>query len=374
MTRHTSTPSPKRPRQGPASPGDDEARWRAVLARDARCDGLFVFAVASTGIYCRPSCPARRPKRENVSFHATVAEAQARGFRACKRCTPDEGAPRHGLVERVANACRMIEQDSEPPSLTALAQAAGLSPFHFQRTFKRVTGLTPKAYAAEVRSQRMRDRLVHARSVTEAAHDSGFSGNSRFYAVQRSILGMPTRSYRGGGEGETIRHATAECSLGVVLVAATEHGICAILLGDAASALENDLARRFPKAKLVPTIGTLTTTLAAVVAHVETPASGLDLPLDLRGTAFQYRVWQALRQIPPGETRSYGAIAAELGAPGSARAVARACADNPLAVAVPCHRVVGADGAITGYRWGVERKRALLVREGAARPLKPAKR
>lgn len=352
----------------------DDARWQAVLARDARCDGQFVFAVATTGIYCRPTCAARRPRRENVSFHASPADARAHGFRPCKRCTPDDGAPQQRLIDRIAHACRMIEEDCEQPKLAELARSAGLSPFHFQRTFKSATGLTPKAYAAEVRAARMRQSLGNARSVTEAAHDAGFSSSSRFYAAQGGILGMPVRSYRDGGEGETIHHATAACSLGVVLVAATRNGVCAILLGDAANALEQELTRRFPKATVVPADRTFATTVAAVVAYVETPTSGMDLPLDIRGTAFQHRVWQALTRIPPGETRSYGALAAELGAPRAARAVARACAQNPLAVAVPCHRVVGVDGAITGYRWGVERKRALLAREGVHQPRKPAKR
>lgn len=371
MTARHAKPNPP---TTPAAAMEDDARWQAVLARNARCDGLFVFAVATTGIYCRPSCPARRPRRENVTFHATPADARAHGFRPCKRCTPDDGAPQQRLIDHIAHACRMIEHESEPPKLAALARTAGLSPFHFQRTFKWVTGLTPKAYAAAVRAARMRRLLDKARNVTEAAHEAGFSSNSRFYAAQQSILGMSARSYRKRGMGETIRHATAASSLGVVLVAATQTGVCAILLGDTASALEHDLTGRFPNAKLVPAERTFVSTLAAVVAHVETPNSGLDLPLDLRGTAFQHRVWQALTRIPPGETRSYGALAAELGMPGSARAVARACAQNPLAVAVPCHRVVGADGAINGYRWGVERKRALLEREGAAQPLKPAKR
>lgn len=366
-TRHTANTS----RKTPAPARDDDARWQAVQAKDPGCDGQFVFAVRSTGIYCRPSCPARRPLRENVSFHPTPEAARAAGFRACKRCCPDDVSPSKRLIELMAEACRTIERESEPPRLAAQARAAGFSPFHFQRTFKAIVGLTPRDYAAQVRAARLRSSLVDARTVTQAIHEAGFSSNSRFYAAQRSILGMPARSYRKGGEGLSIRYATAVCWLGIVLVAASDHGVCTILLGDGAATLEQDLARRFPRATLVPADRAFAETIKAVVAHIEAPASGLQLPLDLRGSAFQHRVWQALTRIPPGQTRSYGALASELGVPGAARAVARACAQNPLAVVVPCHRVIGTDGAITGYRWGVERKRALLMREGAAPTGKP---
>lgn len=335
----------------------DDDRWAALLRRDPAADAAFVYSVRTTGVYCRPSCPARRPNRANVRFHATPADAERAGFRACKRCGPAAG---HRAA--VAEACRRLAAD-EPPDLAALADAAGLSRFHFQRVFKSVVGVTPKAYAAAERGRRVREQLAAGASVTAAA--AGFGSASRFYAAAPGQLGMAPAAYRAGGRGEAIRFAVGDSSLGRVLVAATDVGVCAVFLGDDAEELAAELRRRFPKADVRPADAAFDAWVAKVVALVEAPAAALDLPLDLRGTAFQVRVWEALRRIPAGTTTTYAALAAELGQPTAARAVARACATNHVSVAVPCHRVVGATGALTGYRWGVERKAELLKREGA---------
>ena len=343
----------------------DERRWAAVVARDAGADGQFFYAVRTTGVYCQPSCAARTPRRENVSFHPTTAAAVAAGFRACKRCQPDQPSRASRHAAAVAAACRAIELAEEPPSLAALAAAAGMSPYHFHRVFKGIAGVTPKAYAAEQRAARVRQGLTHARSVTAVVYDAGFNSNSRFYDGAARTLGMQPAQFRAGGRGETIRFALGECALGALLVAATARGICTITLGDDPSALLRELEERFDQATLIGADHEFEQWVAAVVGLIEHPAHGLALPLDLRGTAFQARVWQALAAIPPGNTASYAEIAARIGAPRAMRAVARACAANPVAVAIPCHRVVRQDGAVSGYRWGVERKRALLARESA---------
>jgi AraC family transcriptional regulator of adaptative response/methylated-DNA-[protein]-cysteine methyltransferase len=339
----------------------DEARWQACVTRDSRADGRFVLAVRTTGIYCRPSCPARQAKRENCRFFADPAAARAAGYRACRRCRPDETLPEPNAA--IARACRIIETAESPPRLEPLARAVGLSPFHFHRRFREVTGLTPRAYAAAHRRARVHAALEAARSVTEAIYDAGYGSASRFYADRPAAAAIAPSRRRQGGAGETIRFATAPCPLGRVLVAATRRGVCAILFGDTVDALAAELRQRFPRASIEPADTGFGTTVAAVAALVDTPARGLDLPLDIQGTAFQERVWQALRAIPPGTTLSYAEIAQAIGRPGAARAVARACAQNRLAVAIPCHRVVGSDGKLAGYRWGVERKRALLERE-----------
>lgn len=344
----------------------DDARWTAVMARDAEADGHFVYAVRSTGVYCRPSCGARRPRRENVTFHASAAEAERAGFRPCKRCRPDQSAPaaRHaGLVE---TACRHIEQAETEPALAELAAEAGLSPYHFHRVFKAATGVTPKAYARAWRARRAQQELARTGSVTDAIYEAGFRSNARFYADAPGRLGMTPTQFRGGGTRTEIRFAVGQCSLGAILVAATAKGICCISFGDNPQTLVDELQDRFPRARLLGGDSDFEQWVARVVGFVEAPRLGLDLPLDIRGTAFQQRVWQALREIPAGTTASYSEIAARLGAPKSARAVAAACAANPLAVAIPCHRVVRRDGGLSGYRWGVERKRALLAREEAA--------
>lgn len=349
---------------------DDAARWAAVLARDPAADAAFCYAVTTTGVFCRPTCPARRPSRANVVFFSDAAEAEAAGFRPCRRCRPEQRGADGVLTDRLARACRLIETcieaGEEPPELAALAEAAGLSPHHFHRVFKQALGVTPRAYAAETRAGRLRQGLAAAPSVTEACYDAGFGSSGRFYAEAPGVLGMTPGAYRAGGAGAEIRFAVGQCSLGAILVAATEVGVCAILLGDEPEALVRDLQDRFAKARLIGAEKAFEELVAKAVGLVERPAAPVDLPLDIRGTAFQRRVWEALRAIPAGETRSYGEIAAGLGLTRAVRAVARACAANPLAVAIPCHRVVRLGGALSGYRWGIERKRALLGREAEA--------
>ncbi|MBW7835126.1 MAG: bifunctional DNA-binding transcriptional regulator/O6-methylguanine-DNA methyltransferase Ada [Sphingomonadales bacterium] len=339
--------------------------WDAVLRRDAAYDGRFYFSVATTGVYCRPSCPARRPKRENVRFHATGNEAERAGFRPCRRCRPDAPSLGERHANLVAEACRHIERAEEAPDLAALARQAGLSPYHFHRIFKAVTGITPKAYAAAQRRQRVREALTRRQSVTAALYDAGFNSSGRFYAEAPAALGMRPGEYQAGGRNVVVRFAITACSLGFILVAATEKGVCAILMGDAPEPLARDLARRFPQAQLIGGDAAFGETVAAVVDFVEAPGRSFPLPLDIRGTAFQEQVWRALQAIPPGRTASYTEIAAKLGRPQAVRAVAGACAQNPLAVAIPCHRVVRADGGLAGYRWGLKRKEALLAREAS---------
>ena len=344
---------------------DDAARWEAVKRRDAGADGQFYYSVASTGVYCRPSCAARLALRKNVAFHATPADAERAGFRACKRCRPNEASQAERHAEAVARACRLIETAEEAPSLDALADAAGLSRFHFHRVFKDVTGVTPKAYIAARRAERVRGELDRGEGVANAIYGAGYNASSRFYAEASARLGMRPADYRDGGRGARIRFAVGECSLGSILVAATEKGVCAIQFGDGPDGLVRGLQDRFPKAELIGADAEFERLVATVVAYVEAPQA-LDLPLDVQGTAFQQRVWDALRKIPLGTTASYADIAEAIGAPKAVRAVALACAANPTALAIPCHRVVRSDGSLSGYRWGVERKRALLDREAAA--------
>ncbi len=343
---------------------DDDARWTAVLRRDGAADGSFVYSVRTTGVFCQPSCPSRAALRENVAFHPGCAEAVRAGFRACRRCRPDSTAARH--TARVAAACRTIEEAEGTPTLQALAEAAGLSAWHFHRVFRAETGLAPRAYAAALRARRVRDGLGQAGTVTEAVLDAGFNSTGHFYAQSGRLLGMSPRARRDGGAGEVIRFAVGACSLGAVLVAATGRGVCAIQLGEEPERLVRELQDRFPRAELRGGEAAFEDWVARVVAAVEAPARGLDLPLDVRGTAFQHRVWAALAAVPPGRTLSYAEVAARIGAPRAARAVAAACAANTLAVAIPCHRVVRTDGTLSGYRWGVARKQALLAREAAA--------
>jgi AraC family transcriptional regulator of adaptative response/methylated-DNA-[protein]-cysteine methyltransferase len=342
---------------------NDTQRWQAVVGRDPAADGAFYYSVRTTGVYCRPSCAARLARRENVRFHATCAEAEQAGFRPCKRCRPTQPAliDEHGAA--VGKACRLIDEAEEMPTLDQLAEAAGLSRFHFHRVFKSLTGVTPNAYAQARRRTRVRDELVRSSTVTEAIYGAGFNSNGRFYAASSNLLGMTPTAFRTGGNGAEIRFAIGECSFGSILVAATDKGVCAILLGDDPQTLLRDLQDRFPKAQLVGGDPEFERLVAQVVGFVEAPRQGLDLPLDIRGTAFQQRVWQALCEIPAGTTASYAEIATRIGQPQAVRAVARACAANAIAVAIPCHRVVRTDGALSGYRWGVERKRELLARE-----------
>ena len=348
-----------------AAATESDPRWTAVVERSAAADGSFFYSVRTTGVYCRPSCGARRARPENVRFHATREDAEAAGFRPCKRCRPDRPSTAEQHAALVTEACRLIEASSAAPGLDELAARAGLSPFHFHRVFKAITGLTPRGYAAASRGERMRRELVKAPTVTAAIYDSGYSSNGRFYGESERVLGMTPAAFRAGGVDAEIRFAVGECSLGSILVARSERGVCAILLGDDPDALLRELQDRFPRATLVGGDAAFEALVAQVVGFVEAPRLGLDLPLDVRGTAFQQRVWRALREVPPGATVSYRELAERIGAPGSVRAVAGACAANPLAVAIPCHRVVRSDGGLAGYRWGVERKRALLQREAA---------
>jgi AraC family transcriptional regulator, regulatory protein of adaptative response / methylated-DNA-[protein]-cysteine methyltransferase len=350
--------------QSPAkSFADDESRWQSLVDRDPAADGAFVYSVKTTGVYCRPTCPSRLAHRNNVRFHATYEEAEAAGFRPCKRCKPTGESVAQHQASIVARACRIIEESEEMPNLDDLASSVGLSSYHFHRLFKEQTGLTPRGYAVAHRSRRVRDELTRRKTVTEAIYGAGFNSNSRFYESADDVLGMTPRTFRSGGSGTTIRFAIGESWLGPILVATSEKGVCAILLGEDPDEMVRDLQDHFPKAELIGGDADFDLLVATVVGFLENPSSGLDLPLDIRGTAFQQRVWEALRQIPAGSTASYAEIAERIGQPKSVRAVAQACGANHLAVAVPCHRVVRTDGALSGYRWGVERKGKLLRRE-----------
>lgn len=337
--------------------------WAAVRERDSSFDGTFYYSVATTGVYCRPSCAARLAKRENVAFHASCAEAEAAGFRPCKRCKPNEPSLRERNAAKIAHACRIIEEAEELPKLGALASAVGLSPHHFHRMFKSVAGVTPKAFAAALRQRRLHENLASRCSVTEAIHASGFNSAGRLYAKSKDYLGMTPTQFRSGGKGATLRFAVGACSLGSVLVAASEKGVAAIFLGDDPDVLITDLQRRFPRATLVGGDKSFEDIMGKVVGLIEAPKRDVELPLDVRGAAFQHQVWQALRDIPPGTTATYSEIAERIGMPKAVRAVAAACAANKIAVAIPCHRVVRSDGALSGYRWGVDRKRRLIARE-----------
>src|ERR671910_2628276 len=346
-----------------AAATERDPRWASVLARSPAADGSFFYSVRTTGVYCRPSCAARVARPENVRFHGTRQEAEQPGFRPCRRCKPDQPSLSDQHAAMVTEACRLIETSEGIPSLEALATHAGMSVFHFHRIFKAVMGLTPREYATARRGERIRGELTRGRTVTSAIYESGYSSNAQFYGESRQVLGMSPSIYRTGGANADIRFAVGECSLGSILVARSEIGVCAILLGDDPDALVRDLQDRFPRATIIGGDTGFEELVSRVVGFIETPGLGLNLPLDVRGTAFQQRVWQALQDIPVGSTASYTEIAARIGAPKSVRAVARACAANPLAVAIPCHRVVRNDGALAGYRWGVDRKAKLLNNE-----------
>ncbi len=346
---------------------EQDPRWARIVARDKGADGTFWYSVATTGVYCRPSCPSRLANPKNVRLHESVAAAEAAGFRPCRRCNPGGISIDAANAAIITKACRLIDEAAEPLSLTQLAASVELSPHYFHRLFKKATGLTPKAYAAAGRSARLRAGLATAATVTAAFHDAGYGSNGRFYEASTGVLGMSPTRYRAGGTDEVLTFAIGQCSLGAILVASSARGVAAILLGDDPAALLRDLEDRFPKARLVGGDAAYEQLVAQVVGWVETPARGLALPLDVRGTAFQQRVWLALRAIPVGELATYSGIAGKIGSSGSARAVAAACAANALAVAIPCHRVVRHDGGISGYRWGVERKRELIAREAGAR-------
>jgi AraC family transcriptional regulator of adaptative response/methylated-DNA-[protein]-cysteine methyltransferase len=355
--------------RGPATERDP--RWATVLARDPHPSTEFFYAVRTTGIYCRPSCPSRRAKAENVSFYDSCAAAERAGYRPCKRCKPRAASLADERAALVAKSCRYIDAATETPTLALLARRAGLSAYHFHRVFKSVTGLSPRAYVLARRAQRLSGELRRGGTVTQAILDAGYNSGGHFYATSGQLLGMTPRSYRDGGANAQIRFAVTGCTLGHILVARSDRGICAISLGDEPGGLRRELQERFPKARLIGGDEDFERWVAQVVRLVDAPAVGLRLPLDIRGTTFQRRVWRALQQIPAGATASYSDIARRIGAPKSVRAVAQACAANPLAVAIPCHRVVRRDGALAGYRWGLSRKRALLEREGAANARNP---
>lgn len=340
-----------------------EAAWQAVCARDAERDGSFVFAVATTGVYCRPSCPARRPLRRNVRFFALPREAEAAGFRACKRCRPNEMSKTQRDALAVEAACRALETAETPPTLETLAQAAGLSAYHFHRIFKAHTGLTPRGYGDAVRARRAATALGAREGVAEAAFGSGFQSLSRFYDAAASRFALAPSVIARGGKGEAIVTAQTRSSLGIVTAAFSRRGIAALFLTDDAATGLADVTARFGAALILEGGADFEALMAEIVAAVEEPEKAAELPLDIRGTAFEERVWAALRKIPVGTTASYAEIAAAIGAPTAHRAVARACAHNAIAIAIPCHRVVRADGSLAGYRWGVDRKRALLAAE-----------
>src|SRR5215469_12119692 len=336
-----------------------------IVARDKTADGHLWYSVYTTGVYCRPSCPSRVANPVNVQLHDTLEDARATGFRPCKRCNPDGPSIEAENAALVAKACRIIEESEEEASLEMLADAVDRSPSYFHRVFKAATGVTPKDYAAAHRAAKVRQGLTSGGSVTEAIYDAGFNSSGRFYEKSTDMLGMTPSQYRAGGMNEEIKFALGETSLGAILVASSTKGVAAILLGDDPERLLRSLQDRFPKAKLIGADHDYEALVARVVGFVETPGIGLNLPLDVRGTAFQQRVWQALQGIPVGETVSYAEIARRIGSPKAVRAVAGACAANHLAVAIPCHRVVRNDGSPSGYAWGVERKRALLDREAS---------
>ncbi|MCW3477334.1 bifunctional DNA-binding transcriptional regulator/O6-methylguanine-DNA methyltransferase Ada [Limobrevibacterium gyesilva] len=339
----------------------DDTRWDLVSRRQP---ADFLYAVTTMGIYCRPGCPSPRPKRQNVTYFLSCAQAEAEGFRACKRCDP-KGERRAIAQEVVRDACAFIEAEETIPSLESLARRSGYSRFHFLRLFREHTGLTPRSYAEGVRARRLHASLVSGARVADAVAEAGYGSESRVYEDTGKLLGMTPGALRRGGVGETIRTALADCPFGRLLVGATETGVCFLGFAEPDDALLGDLRRRFPKATIVADDAALTGTVEAIIDFIEEPKAALSLPLDLRGTAFQLRVWEALRQIPPGETRTYADLARMIGNPAAIRAVARSCATNPVSLAVPCHRVIGSDGDLTGYRWGVPRKRTLLARERA---------
>ncbi len=345
---------------------DEERQWQSVLARDVEADGAFVYAVRTTGIYCRPTCPSRRPRRENTAFFALPEAAEQAGFRACRRCHPEQVAIRDPQVAVVQRVCHAIAANPEAsPTLASLSADVGLSPFHMQRTFKRVMGITPRQYADACRMDRLKGELRKGEAVTSALYGAGYGSPSRLYERAPAQLGMTPAVYRRGGAGMRIHYTVVPCPLGLLLVAATERGLCAITLGDADDALADGLKREYPAADIARDVSGLDTAVAAILRHLHGQEPHLDLPLDVQATAFQWRVWEALRAIPYGSTRSYGEIACAIGQPTAARAVAQACATNRVALAIPCHRVVRDNGEIGGYRWGIERKRMLLAHEQA---------
>ena len=348
-------------------PDDQEAQWQAVLAKDAGCDGQFVFAVSSTRIYCRPSCPSRRPHRERVSFFQLPEQAEQAGFRACLRCHPRDARTRDPQIQMAQEVCRLIdENDGEPITLSTLSARLGVSSFHLQRTFKSVMGITPKDYAETSRVNRFKQGVRKGEGITNAIYDAGFGSSSRLYEGASAHLGMTPATYGKGGRGALINYAIVETPLGRLLVAATNKGVCSVMLGDSEAALKADLLQEFPAAEIREDEKPLRSSLRAIVEHLKNKSPHIDLPLDIQATAFQRQVWEQLRAIPYGETHSYSEVAKAIGQQKAVRAVARACATNPVALVIPCHRVVREDKSLGGYRWGLERKKKLLEREKAA--------
>lgn len=343
----------------------EQARWEAVRQRNEAADGHFFYGVKTTGVYCRPTCSSRLPNVKNVQFFEKGEDAEAAGFRPCKRCQP-QAATQDTHIELIQQACEMIAAAPTEPSLDELAAAAGLSPSYFHRLFKAKTGVTPKQYALAHRHNQLHDRLQRDGSITEAMYNAGYGSSSRFYEQSTAMLGMKPGQFRRGASGQQIQFAVMPCYLGWVLVAGTTRGICAIELGDKPEALQARLENRFPQANLQSSDASFHQLVQQVMDFLEAPGDQLDLPLDIQGTAFQRRVWLALRDIPAGTTLSYSEVAARIGQPKATRAVAQACASNKLAVAIPCHRVVRQDGDLGGYRWGITRKQALLQRESQA--------
>jgi AraC family transcriptional regulator of adaptative response/methylated-DNA-[protein]-cysteine methyltransferase len=340
-----------------------DARWARVLAKDRAADGSFFYGVHSTGVYCRPSCAARPARPENVSFHETADAAEQAGFRPCKRCKPDQLGRHEEQADLIAQACSIIEQAEVVPGMEQVAAQLGMSVSHFHRLFKQQTGLTPRSYARAGRARRMREQLSAGNAVGAAIYEAGYQSASRFYETADAVLGMTASNWQAGGAGVEIRFAVGQCALGAILVAHSGRGVCAILIGDEPQSLVDDLQDRFRQASLIGGDADFEQWVARVVAMVERPGQGLALPLDVRGTAFQQSVWQALREIAPGQTVTYAELARRIGAPGAVRAVGSACGANPVAIAIPCHRVVRSDGGLSGYRWGIERKRALIALE-----------
>jgi AraC family transcriptional regulator, regulatory protein of adaptative response / methylated-DNA-[protein]-cysteine methyltransferase len=338
-------------------------RWEAIAQRNQDSEGAFLYGVKTTGIYCRPACASRLPNRDNVRFFQSTAEAEEAGFRPCKRCQPNATSPQEERIQLITRICKLIETSETSLSLSELAAVAGLSQYHFQRSFKEIVGVTPKAYEKAQREKRLRDQLQKGVSVTQSIYDAGFGTSSHFYEGANEMLGMAPSQYKAGAKNIEIQFATAQSFLGWVLVASTEKGICAIDFGESPETLIEGLKTRFPKALLREPDVEFSGWVAQVIAFIETPKRGLDLPLDIQGTAFQQRVWKALQTIPPGSTLSYSEVAQQIEMPSAVRAVATACAANTLAVAIPCHRVVRSNGELSGYRWGIERKRALLEQE-----------
>ena len=347
---------------------NDESQWQAVLAKNARFDGQFVFAVSSTKIYCRPSCPSRRPNRDRVSFFNSPENAEQAGFRACLRCHPRDTRAADPQVQMAREVCRIIEEnEGEAVTLAALSERIGVSSFHLQRTFKNVMGITPKDYAEAYRARRFRQGVRKGEPITTAMYDAGFGSSSRLYENAFAQLGMTPATYGKGGRGAMINYATVETPLGRLLVAATSRGVCSVMLGDSDTKLKADLLNEFPAAEVKHDEKALRPAVKAIVAHLENKTPHIDLPLDIQATAFQRQVWSHLRSIPPGKTHSYSEVAKALGQERAVRAVARACATNPVALVIPCHRIIREDKTLGGYRWGLERKKKLLEREAEAK-------